>query len=135
MSELRGPLSLFPDGIFSLLHRWEEEDSDGTEPRLAWGVFMPASFGTHPDDQRTLHLDVPMLISKVTVCQCTQVWPKKRHPCDLQVHAGYKMIPASFGELIHLRGSPMEGKEHSPANGLWPGIWRDLEAGGVTRPR
>ena len=61
---------------------------------------MPASFGTHPDDHWTLHLDMPMLSSKVTVCQCTQVWPKKRHPCDLQACAGCEMIPASFGELL-----------------------------------
>ena len=58
---------MFPTFFFSLLHRWEEEGSDGTEPRLAWGVFMPASFGTHSDDHRTLHPDAPMLSSKGTV--------------------------------------------------------------------
>ena len=66
---------------------------------------MPASFGTHPDGLWTLHPDVPMLISKVTVCQCTQVWLKKRRPCNLQsyhfkVHAGCETTPASFGELL-----------------------------------
>ena len=57
-------------------------------------------------------------------------------PSQLWGAAGQQMDrPSPSSSFIHLRGSPMEGKEPSPASGLWPGIWRDLEAVGATRPR
>ena len=142
------PRSLFPTFFFPYFTDGKRKAPTGQNSGWPGEVFMPASFGTHSDDHRTLHPDAPMLSSKGTVGlpvytgvaeEETPVrsagWPLlgacwlRNDPSKLWGAAGQQTDrPSPSSSFVHLRRAPVEGKEHSPANGLRPGIWRALEA-------
>lgn len=58
---------MFPTFFFPYFTDGKRKAPTGQNSGWPGEVFMPASFGTHSDDHRTLHPDAPMLSSKGTV--------------------------------------------------------------------